>query len=427
MKRAALASVVIVLLLAALGVAPVLAQTAVVIRNATVVPVSGPPIPGGSVVLVGGRIKAVGKTVEIPAGARILDASGLYVYPGLVAPLTAIGLTNYPGAGNDVNEVGLSTPYLDPFDALNPEDDTVAVSRVDGVTSVVTAAGTARPINGGLMAVHLDGDLPEQMVLRRGLGLVFNTSARQEKAYPTTLEGLSRFLADKLEKARQYAAKKKAGESVRDPELESLAAVLDGGKPVVFAAQGGVPIRIALRLMSEFKLKGILYTASNEILKSADEIAARGIPVIWAGTTGLPDRWQAVDLNYHTAAVLAEKKILFAIADSAYPGGSNVRRMPVPAALSVAYGLSEDEAVKAITLNPARIFGLDDAIGSLDPGKSADVIVCTKPILQASSKIRHVFIAGREIPLESFQTRLRDRYRAVVEERMKGRKDAPRP
>ncbi len=404
------------------AVSPATAQDAVVIKNGTIVPVSGPPIPGGSLVIEKGRITAVGTSVKVPEKARIIDAAGLYVYPGLVAPLTAVGLTNYPGAGNDINEVGLSTPYLDPFEALNPEDETIAVARIDGVTSVLTAAGTSRLINGRVIALRLDGDLPEEMVLRRDVALVFNTSAKQASVYPTTFEGVSRYFTDKLDKARRYAEEKKTGDSARDPEMEALAGALDGGKPVVFAAQGEVPIRIALRLMAEYKIKGILFTASNDILKYVDEIAARKIPVIWAGTTGLPDRWKPVDLNYHTAAVLSEKKILFALSDSSGQGGSNVRRLPVPASLSVAYGLAEDEAVKAITLNPARIFGLDDRIGSLEPGKSADVVVCTKPIIQASSKVKHVFIAGREIPQESVQTRLRDKYRAIVEERLSRKK-----
>jgi len=422
MKRAAVYSLVLVLGLLALASGPAFGQDAVVIKNGKIVPVSGAPISGGSLVIEKGKITAIGTNVKIPANARVIDASGMYVYPGMVAPLTAVGLTGYPGAGSDINEVGLSSPYLDPFEALNPEDETIGVARVDGVTTVMTAAGTARLINGKVIALHLDGDLPEDMILQRDVCLVFNTSARQANSYPATFEGLSRYFTDKLDKARQFADKKKAGESVRDPEMEALAAVLDGQKPVVFVAQGEVPLRIALRLITDFKLKGILFTASNDLLKFVDEIAARKIPVIWAGTTGLPDRWKPVDLNYHMAAVLAEKKILFALSESAGQGGGNVRRLPVPASLSVAYGLSEEEAVKAMTLNPARIFGLDDRIGSLDVGKSADIVICTKPLIQASAKIKTVFIAGKEIPLTNVQTRLRDKYRRIVEDRMARKK-----
>jgi imidazolonepropionase-like amidohydrolase len=422
MKRSAIYATVLVLGLFARAAGPASGQDAIVIKNGKIVPVSGAPISGGSLVIEKGKITAIGTNVKIPAKARVIDASGMYVYPGMVAPMTAVGLAGYPGAGSDTNEVGLSSPFLDPYEALNPEDETIAVSRVDGVTAVLTAAGTARLINGKVIALHLDGDLPEDMILQRDVGLVFNTSARQANSYPATYEGVSRFFTDKLDKARQFADKKKSGESVRDPEMEALAAVLDGLKPVVFVAQGEVPIRIALRLIGDFKLKGILFTASNDLLKYVDEIAARKIPVIWAGTTGLPDRWKPVDLNYHLAAVLAEKKILFALSESAGQGGSNVRRLPVPASLSVAYGLSEEEAVKAITLNPARIFGLDDRIGSLEVGKSADIVICTKPLIQASTKIKTVLIAGKEIPLTNVQTRLRDKYRRIVEDRMARKK-----
>jgi imidazolonepropionase-like amidohydrolase len=332
-------------------------------------------------------------------------------------------LSGYPGAGSDTNEIGLSVPYLDPYEALNPEDETIAVARVDGITTVLTAAGSARLINGKVIALHLDGDLPEDMILQRDVCLVFNTSAKQTNSYPATFEGISRFFDDKLSKARQYAEKKKGGDSAHDPEMDALAAVLDGQKTILFVAQGEIPIRIALRLIGEFKLKGILFTASTDILKYADEIAARKIPVIWAGTMGLPDRWKPVDLNYHTAAVLAEKKILFAFSESPGLGSSNVRRQPVPASLSVAYGLSEEEAVKALTINPARIFGLADRIGSLEVGKAADIIISTKPIIQASAKIKTVIINGQVIPMTNVQTRLRDKYRRIVEERMKRKKN----
>lgn len=397
------------------------ADPAIVILNGKIRPVVGPSFDRGSILIENGKITAIGASVRAPRDARIIDASGLYVYPGMIAPLTAVGLTGYPGAGSDINEIGLSTPFLDPFDALNPEDETMAIARIDGITTVLTAAGSARPINGKAIALHLDGNLSEELILQRDVGLVFNTSARQSNGYPATFEGLSRFFDEKFYKAKQYAEKKKLPETPRDPEGEALIPVLEGRLPAVFIAQGEVPLRIALRLMADYKIEGVLFTASTAILKYADQIAARNIPVIWGGTTGLPERWEPVDKNYRTAAVLAEKKILFAFSESSNQGGSNVRRQPVPASLSVAYGLSEEEAVKALTLNPARIFGLDDRIGSLEVGKSADIVICTKPIIQASSKIKTVLIAGRIIPLENNQTRLRDKYRAIVRERLASR------
>ncbi|MBN1938367.1 MAG: amidohydrolase family protein [Candidatus Aminicenantes bacterium] len=422
MKRAAFSVLVFGLLLLPAFTIPVNGTAEsqgepVVILNGTIRPVAGAPLERGSILIENGKIAEIGPSVRTPKNARVIDAAGMYVYPGMIAPLTALGLTGYPGVGSDINEIGLSAPFLDPYDALNPEDETIAVARVDGITTVLTAAGSARPINGKAVALRLDGNLPEEMILQRDVCLVFNTSARQNASYPTTYEGLSRFFDEKLRKAKQYMEKKKGGDIPFDPEAEALSPVLEGRLPVVFIAQGEVPIRLALRLMADYKIKGILFSASTDVLKYTDQIAARNIPVIWGGTTGLPKRWEPVDKNYRTAAVLAEKKILFAFSESSSQGGSNVRRQPVPASLSVAYGLAEEEAVKALTINPARMFGLDDRVGTLEVGKSADIVVCTRPIIQASSKIKAVLIAGRIIPLENMQTRLRDKYRAIVRER----------
>jgi len=420
MKRPAILVLAACCLVSIARTAP--ADKPIVILNGKIRPVVGPALERGSLLIENGKITAVGPTVRVPKDARVIDASGMYVYPGMVAPLTALGLTGYPGAGNDVNETGLSTPFIDPFDGLNPEDETIAIARVDGVTTALTASGSARPINGRAIALHLDGNLAEEMILQRDVCLVFNTTVRQTNSYPSTYEGVSRFFDEKLGKAKQYMEKKKGGDVPRDPESEALMPVLEGRLPVVFVAHGEVPIRIALRLISDYKIKGILFSASSEILKYADQIAARGIPVIWGGTSQLPERWEPVDKNYHAAAVLAEKKILLALSESSYQGSSNVRRQPVPASLSVAYGLPEEEAVKALTINPARIFGLDDRVGSLEAGKSADIIICTKPLIQASSKIKTVLIAGRIVPMENVQTRLRDKYRAIVRERMARKK-----
>ena len=122
-------------------------------------------------------------------------------------------------------------------------------------------------------------------------------------------------------------------------------------------------------------MKGIIH-AGADILKFADRLASEKIPVIWSGTTAVPRRWEAIDLNYRTAAALAEKGVLFALTEGGRgPGSRNVRRLPVSASLSVAYGLSEEEAVEAITINPARILGVDDQVGSLERGKTANVII----------------------------------------------------
>lgn len=399
---------------------PVFAQEAILIRHGMIVPVVGAPIAGGDLLIEKGKIAAIGRGLTAPSGAVIIDASGQYVYPGMVAPLTALGLVNPPGSASDINEKGLSLPQIDPYEALNPEDDSIEVARIDGVTSALTAAGTNSLINGRAVAIHLDGNLAAEMILKRDVLLVFNTSARQADVYPSTLPGVLQFLREELSKAKEYGEKRKRkANRERDAEMEALQPVLNREMPVLFQCGDEVSIRLALTLIREYDLRGIIGTASADVVKFAAPLAQKGIPLIWSGTTVIPRRWEAVDQNYHVAAVLAEKGVRFCFNESRGQGSRGVRRLPVPAAISVAYGLSEEEALRALTIRPAEILGIDHLVGSLEKGKIADVVVCSKPLLQLGAKVRAVIIRGRRIPLASIQTRLRDKYQAIVRERLR--------
>ncbi len=397
-------------------------QETILIRNGTIVPVVGAPIQGGSLLIEGGKITQIGRSVEAPSGARVIDATGMHVYPGMVSPLTAIGVTGYPGTGNDTDEIGPSTPHMDPFDALNLEDDCIEVTRVDGVTTVATASGSRNVLNGKAVVWNLEGNDVEDMVIKRYAAQVFNIGAETEGKYPSTLPGVTALIREKLNEARRYEEKKKKSDGNDEPftidqEMEALAPVINKEVPALFMTSEEVTIRNALQIIEEYDLKGIIHARAG-ILKFADQLAAKKIPVIWAGTTTVPSRWEAMDLNYHTAAALAEKGVLFALSEGGRgPGSRNVRRLPVPASLSVAYGLSEEQAIEAITINPARILGIDDQVGSLEKGKTANVIITSKPLIQLSAMIHTVIINGKVIPLTSYQTRLGDKYEKIVKER----------
>ena len=398
------------------------AADAILIKNGTIVAVVGKTIVNGSVLVQNGKIAEVGAVIDAPANATVIDAKGMYVYPGMVAPLTAIGLTGYPGSDSDINEVGQSTPWIDPYEALNPEDETIDVTRIDGVTTVLSAAGTAGIINGRAMALNLDGTLPRDMLLKRDVLLIFNMGARSNSGYPKTLPGILSFIREKLGKAKAAAAPKKKGKKNeapgKDMEMEVLLKVVNREMPVMFMTSNEVTIRLALELIDEFNLKGILF-ANGDILKYAERLAEKNIPLIWAGTMKMPERWEAIDKYYRTAAVLAQKGVLFAFSESSRQGSRNVRRQPVPASLSVAFGLSEEDAIKALTINAAKILGIADQVGSLEKGKMANIFISTKPIIQLSARIMMVMINGRIIPLTSVQTMLRDKYEKIVQDRMK--------
>lgn len=414
-----------------------LAQDALLIRNARIVPVTGKSIPRGCILVRKGRIEAIGEDLAAPPGAVIVEASGLVAYPGLIAPLTTIGLTGYPGAGDDVDEVGVSTPQMDPFDALNPEDPSIEVTRLGGVTTVLSAAGTHNVINGKALVLNLDGELAEDLVIKRDAAQVFNLGARQQGKYPTTLPGIMALIRDKLERARRFlefprSRDPEAGDQKKrvrekrpeepppyDPESEALAPVVTGRVPALFLTYNEATVHNALELIKEFRLKGILY-ATTDLMKYAGRLRTEGIPVIWAGTTKVPERWEAFDVQYREAGRLRAAGLAFAFDQT---GGwiamnRNARNLPVPAALSIAHGLSEEEAIEALTIEPARILGVDAQVGSLEIGKTANIVLWNGSPVQMSSRVEKIIINGRLIPLESHQTRLRDRFSKIVKDRI---------
>ncbi len=422
------------------GIEAFAASNTILIKNGTIVPVKGGSNTIGDLLIENGKISKIGTNIQAPAGAKVIDASGKYVYPGLVAVMTAVGVTGYPGAGNDTDEVGTSTPHMDPYDAINPEDECIEVTRLGGVTTVHTVSGSRSVINGKSVVLHLEGDLADKMVAKRYVAQIINMGAKEQNKYPSTQPGVVSFLRDKFNKAKEYAKKQsekdkkrqksktkkekndKASSSKRNLEMEALVPVVTGKIPVIFITSNEVTIRNALEIIKEYKLKGII-RASSGILKYADRIAEENIPVIWAGTTGIPRRWEPFDLNYHTAAVLAEKGILFAFDPGGWgPGNRSVRDMPMPASISVAHGLSEKEALKALTINPARILGIEEEVGSLEVGKTANVAIWTGSPVQGRSRVETVIIKGKLIPMTSLQTRLYEKFKKIVYERMKKKK-----
>ena len=439
MRRAAIIGGVVLGLLFVVNAA--LAADVILIKNGTIVPVTGPAIQGGSLLIEDGKIARIGRNITAPAGATVIDASGKYVYPGLVAVMTSVGVTGYPGAGNDTDEVGVSTPHMDPYDAINPEDDCIEVTRIGGVTTVQTISGSRSVLNGKSVVLHLGGDLAEDLVCKRYVAQIINVAAREQGKYPSTIPGVIALLRDKFDQAKEYAEKQskqkktaedngqdeKEGKGAAAPfkrslELEALVPVVTGRVPVFFITYDELTVRKAIELIKEYKLKGVIQARAG-VFKYLGKLAQEEIPVIWAGTTALPQRWEAYDKNFHTAAALAAHGVMFAFDPGGWgPGNRNVRNLPVPAAISVAHGLSEEEAIKALTINPARILGIDDMVGSLEVGKLANVVVWTGSPIQLRSRIDTVIIKGELVPMTSLQTRLYDKYSKLVKERIKQKK-----
>ena len=402
-----------------------------VIRGGTVVPVVGAKIPNGTVVITNGRIQAVGANVQAPPGATIIDATGLFVYPGMIDSGTELGLTeigSVPGS-TDTREIGDFNPQDVALTAVNASSELIPVSRVNGVTTVITSA-TGALMSGSAAMMDLLGWTPDEMAIKPRAAQVMSYPAaggfggrggggfggRAQGDASETASRQVRAMRDFFADARSYAdvkAKVAAGGTVPNAPrvnqaMESLVPVIRGEMPVIFDVTSIDQIRGVLALADSFKLKVIL-RGPRDAWRVADTLAARGIPVIVGPTTQAPGPEDPYDALYAQPGVLAKAGVKIAFQTSS---ASDVRSLPYNAALSTAYGLDMDEAIKALTINPAQIFGVADKYGSLEAGKVANVIVTTGNPLDVRSNVKYLFIRGQALPLTDRHTKLYEQYRA---------------
>lgn len=395
-----------------------------VIRNATVFPVVGARIQNGTIVVRDGRIAAVGANVDAPAGATVIDAQGLFVYPGFIDSGTQLGLTeigSVPGA-DDTREVGDIHAQNVSLTAVNPHSELIPVTRVNGVTTVITSAGGGL-VSGQASLIDLAGWTPAEMGVKRQAAMVIN--------YPAVPSGVGRFgfefrpqraeadltrerdrrvreIYEVLHSARAYGdARERGATGPADHLNAALVPVVRGELPVLFDVESADQIRGALALSDTFGLKPILRGA-REAWLLADTLAARDIPVIVGPTTAQPGASDPYDMIYANPGVLARAGVRIAFQTS---DASNARNLPYNVALAMAYGLDPDEALRSITINPARIWGVDDQYGSIEVGKVANLVVTDGDPLDVRTKIRHVFIRGDAIPLTDRHTRLYEQFR----------------
>jgi imidazolonepropionase-like amidohydrolase len=418
----------LVLLAALLMLAAVSSAKAetIAIVNGTVVVGDGTVIENGTVLIEDGLIKAVGVDVAVPQGATVIDAEGRRVLPGFIDPCTTIGLVEIRSVEMtvDANEDTLtSTPQVRAGDAINPDSSVIPVTRNAGITTVLVIPGNSNPINGQAAVINLEGRTIDEMLLADGVAQVFSFAQRAERqnSYPSTRMGLVAFIRQTLYDAQRYAeqAKKAEGEEEggegaerprkRDLASEALIPVLAGELPVIAEAHTIQEIRAALEVAKEFKLKLILLNPAHAY-KMLDEIKASGVPVLLGETFTVPAETEPYDCYYSLAAKLHEAGIPFAFTTGSAHG---VRNLAEQASISAAYGLPPEAALEALTIRPAEFLGIADKVGSLQPGKIANVVIWSGCPLQLKSKVVRLFIAGKEIPLVSRQEMLRDKFSEI--------------
>jgi imidazolonepropionase-like amidohydrolase len=387
------------------------------ITNARIVTVSGPVIEKGTIVIKGNRIEALGANVSVPSGARAVDAGGANVYPGFIDGGTDLGL-NEPGVRNydDVNEMLQFNQMLRTRVAYQSDSDAIPVARVEGVTSAAIVPGGG-VIGGEVPVMNLDGWTWEENTLRASAGLAMTfpggggggrggggggggRGGGAGAGGGGGIEELNRM----LERARSYM--KNPNRAV-DWNLEAFVPLLERRHAILVSASGDQAIRDAV-LWAERQGLNLVLRTNPAAQSMAGFLKAHNVPVILSNILTAPANEDAFHAyHYQAAGVLAKAGVPFAFSSGGY---SNVRLIPFQAGMSVAWGLDHDSAIRALTINAAKILGVDSQVGSLEVGKLANLLVVRGDPLEIRSRITHVVIAGRSVPLDSKHTDLFKRY-----------------
>jgi len=423
---------------------PLLAGTddSLLIRGATIHPVSGPEIKDGSVLVRDGKIVGIGHNLAAPRGTRVIEARGMHVYPGMINSATQLGLAEISSVREsvDTGEIGDFNPQLRAEVAMNPSSEHIPVTRANGITTAIVlpmgagggeggprGGNTRQPIITGQAAlVHLDGWTWEEMDIKKSAGMAMHfpiipsppqrfgdapanlfrySYADSKKTYETQLRDLREF----FEQSRRYQkakAAKPAGFKT-DLKYEAMLPVLEGKTPLVVMANRERAIDDAVKFADAQKVR-VVIANPKELGKAGAEMKAKGVTAILGPTLELPEH---NDDPYDAAYTLPNEfykagvKFAFGSFDNQF-----ARNLPYEAATAAAFGLPREEALKSVTLNAAQIWGVGDKIGSIEEGKWADLMITDGDPLEAKTQIKQLFIKGKNVDLDNKHRRLYEKY-----------------
>jgi imidazolonepropionase-like amidohydrolase len=410
--------------LLACAAVPAGAQNVIAIEGGTVHTMVGAPIEGGTVLIRDGRIEAVGRNVAVPAGARRIDATGRQVTPGFIESGTAIGLVEVGAVAGSVDHTVAQTPVVreqiraafNIADGINPHSTVIPVTRIAGITTAVSRPSGGL-ISGQGVVLDLDGASLDQMLIRSPIGMWGRIGEGAPGVLGGTRAATTMRLREALEDARAFARGREAFERGQAREyaasrldLQALQLVLNRQIPLVLEAHRASDIIGAIRIAREYNLR-LIVAGATEGWMVANDLAQANVPVVIRVLQNLPGSFERLGARFDNAALLRQAGVHVILTSGDTHNARNLRQ---EAGNAVAHGLPHAEALRAITLYPAQLWGLRD-YGSLEPGKVANLVVWGGDPLEILTPVQHVFIRGREIPLRSRQTDLRDRYMQATE------------
>ncbi len=378
------------------------------IKGKLVKPITGPDIPDGEVLIDGGKIAAVGKNLEVPEGTEIYDASDCIVTPGLMDAHTHIGLDEEAirWEGADYNEMSDPvTPNMRGIDGINPQDEAFRMALEGGVTAAMTGPGSANVIGGTFTAIKLYGTVTDKMVLKDPAAMKAAFGENPKGCYgqngrkaPVTRMGIAALLRETLEKTIRYeeeireAEKDETKKRPYDAKLEAMLPVIRREIPLKCHAHRADDMITAIRIAEEFNIRLTLDHCTDGHL-IADTLAEKGYPVLVGPSLGNKSKFELKNKTFETPAILNRAGLEICIITDApvIP----LYYLPLCAGLAVREGLPEDAAWRAITINPAKTAGVEDRVGSLEPGKDADIAVfCGNPLRDIQCRAKQVFVDG---------------------------------
>ncbi len=386
------------------------------ITNARIVPVTKPTIEKGTIVIRGNKIVALGPDVQVPAGAKVIDAGGGSVYPGFIETSTDLGI-NEPGVRgmDDVNEFLDFNQNVRTRVEYQTDSDAIPVARANGITTAAVMPGGGL-LSGDVAVMNLDGWTWEEATLSPSAGIVFNfpavvqggqfggfgrgggaggdrTYADLKKDRDARVQRVSDYLA----RARAYA---RAGANRQtDWMLEALVPIVEKRKKLFTRVGSADDFAPAIDFAAKENIELVIITNPYAAATGVDTLKGKNVNVILTGVQSLPQSDDVShNFNYAAADVLADAGIKFSFSNGSY---SNARLLPYQAAQSVAWGLSREDALKALTINAAEILGVGASVGSLEEGKIANLFIADGDPLEVTTNVKNVIINGRDVSLDN--------------------------